>query len=176
MRPVMRGLSLGWTLVLLLTACVGGTQEDSTTRPGHGVVAVEVSNLVGSSGSHLGGVLMRGQDGEGWDGVAGFAVIPDSYPYSGLHVLGEVNDEWGDLETGLWPWAFGTADIPPGDYTLTLWIGKDFCCYSRWMPASSPGLRFCEMEVTMTGEGQIIRVGDIPYHPPLSDESFYPCG
>ena len=91
-------------------------------------------------------------------------MIPDSDPYSGLHVLGAVTEEWGDFETGLWPWAFGKADGPPGDYTLTLWVGNDMCCYSRWMPEESPGLRFCELQVTTTGEGQTIRVNNITSH------------
>lgn len=152
--------------------------SSATSLSEHVSVLVEITNLVGSTDDHLAGVLMKRLDRDGypWDGVAGFATIADSDPYSGVHVLGEVSEEWGNPDTGLWPWPSGVAEIPPGDYTLQLWVGKDFCCYNRWVPADTPGLRFCEVQVTITGQDQTIRVENIPYHPPLSEESDNPCG
>jgi hypothetical protein len=78
-------------------------------------------------------------------------------------MLGEVTEalpeDWSD---GMWPWPTGTARVPAGDYTLWLWTGKDYCCYSRWVPAASPGLRFCELRVSTTGQDQTVYVTDIP--------------
>lgn len=135
--------------------------------PENGLVFVEVSNLVGFSGSQLSGVLLNRDSPT--DGIAGFAVMVDSDPHSDTHVLGNVSNEWGD--TGMWPWASGEANIPAGDYTLHLWVGKDYCCYGRWVPALTADLHGCELPITTTGKNQIIRVTDIP----IVDE-FGACG
>lgn len=132
-----------------------------------GVVTVEVSELTDAAGSQLAGVLMS-YDAESpesykWDGVAGFTTTVDADLFSATLALGDVRDAWSDdPRDGQWPWPSGTAAIPAGDYSLQLWTGKDFCCYSRWMPAASPGLRGCELRVSTTGQDQTIYVKDIP--------------
>ncbi len=125
-----------------------------------GILSVEVLNLAGFSGSQLAGVLFRSPVPP-LDAVAGFAADIDSDPYSGLHVLGMVDEEPGD-RSGLWPWAYGEASIPAGEYTLWLFLGRDYCCYSRWVPADTPDLRGCELSVTMAGQAQTIRVSEFP--------------
>jgi hypothetical protein len=132
-----------------------------------GVVTVVVSDLTDALGNDLAGVLMS-YDAESpqaykWEGVAGFAVTVDADPFSSSETLGDVTEAWAkDPSDGQWPWPSGTATIPAGDYSLQLWTGKDYCCYSRWVPAASPGLRFCELRVTTTGQDQTIYVKDIP--------------
>jgi hypothetical protein len=71
----------------------------------------------------------------------------------------------------MWPWVSGEANIPAGDYALHLWVGKDCCCYGRWVPALTADLHGCEFPITTTGQNQIIRVTDIP----VVDE-FGACG
>ncbi len=134
-----------------------------------GVVTVVVSDLTDALGNDLAGVLMA-YDAESpkaykWDGVAGFAVTVDADPFSTSQPLGDVAQEWAkDSDDALWPWPSGTAMVPAGDYSLTLWTGKDYCCYSRWVPADSPGLRFCELSVSLTGHDQTIYIADVPAH------------
>jgi hypothetical protein len=171
----MRRLTLVAVLAAVLTACTGsgdddgavttappttvGTQEITTPAVQHGTVSVDVSDLVGFSGSQLAGVLLNRRSPP--DGIAGSAVTVNSDPFSDVQVLGHVDEEWGEAP-GLWPWAFGVAEVPAGDYTLRLAIGTDFCCYSRWMPAETPDLRICDLRVTTTGEDQVIRITGIP--------------
>ena len=139
-----------------------------------GAITVVITDLTDAAGNDLAGVLMS-YDGESpgapswapgaykWGGVAGFATTVDADPFSASQTLGEVTEEdtaqWDD---GLWPWPTGTASVPAGDYVLALWTGKDYCCYSRWAPAASPGLRGCELQVATTGQAQTIYVTDIP--------------
>lgn len=131
-----------------------------------GVVTIVVSDLTDALGNELAGVLMS-YDAESpavykWDGVAGFAVAVDADPFSTSQPLGEVTEAWAEEPSdGMWPWPAGTARVPAGDYSLQLWTGKDYCCYSRWMPAASPGLRGCELRVSTTGQDQTIYVTDI---------------
>lgn len=133
-----------------------------------GVVTVVVTDLTDAAGNDLAGVLMSynpaSPDDYKWDGVAGFAVAVDADPFSTSQPLGEVTEaspeDWND---GMWPWPTGTARVPDGDYTLRLFTGKDYCCYSRWVPAAIPGLRDCELRVSTTGQDQTIYVTDIPY-------------
>jgi len=136
-----------------------------------GNVTVDISELVGSLGDDLSGVLMAYGDlddpelatGARWSGVAGFAVAVDSDPFSTSQVLGVVESDFPeDLGSGMWPWASGEAEIPAGDYTLWLWTGTNYCCYSRWMPADTPDLRGCEFRVSTSGEDQTIYIKDIP--------------
>lgn len=126
-----------------------------------GVITIEITNLVGAEGQDLAGVLMH-YDPESpgaykWDGVAGFAVAADADPFSTSVTLGNVDADWGE-GAGMWPWASGVATVPAGEYSLQLWSGTDYCCYSRWMPAATPGLRGCEMTVKTTGHDQTIRI------------------
>ena len=132
-----------------------------------GAIAVVVTDLTDAYGNDLAGVLMSyGADAPqsyGWGGVAGFTTTVDADPFSTSQTLGEVTEVWPeDPNDGLWPWATGKASVPEGDYSLWLWTGKDYCCYSRWMPAESPGLRGCELRVSTTGQDQTIYVKDIP--------------
>lgn len=139
-------------------------QSPITDGPG-GVVTIEISNLTGARGEDLAGVLMAydpaSPDAYKWDGVAGFAVKVDADPFSTSQVLGEVDEEWAEPDTGIWPWATGEARIPAGVYWLTVWRGTDYCCYGRWVPAATLGLVGCRMWITTTGQDQTIRVTDI---------------
>ena len=132
-----------------------------------GVVTVVVSDLTDAAGNQLAGVLMS-YDAESpetykWDGVAGFTTTVDADRFSATLALGDVTDAWSDDPSdGEWPWPSGTATVPAGDYSLQLWTGTDFCCYSRWTPAASPDLRGCELRVSTTGQNQTIYIKDIP--------------
>lgn len=133
-----------------------------------GVVTVVVSDLTDAVGNELAGVLMS-YDAESpetykWDGVGGFTTTVDTDPFSASLALGDVADAWSeDPSDGQWPWPSGTARIAAGDYSLQLWTGTDFCCYGRWVPAASPGLRGCELRVSTTGQDQTIYIKDIPH-------------
>jgi hypothetical protein len=144
-----------------------------------GRVTVDISELVGSLGDELAGVLMAYSNlddpelaAEGrWRGVAGFAVEVDADPFSTSQVLGVVESAFPeDPSSGMWPWASGEAEIPAGDYTLWLWTGTDYCCYNRWKPADTPGLRGCEFQVSASGEDQTIHIKDIPDEGPCATE------
>lgn len=132
-----------------------------------GAITVVVSHLTDAADDDLSGVLMY-YDAESpevykWDGLAGFVTAVDADPFWTSQTLGNVADEWADdMSDGLWPWPTGTATVPAGDYSLWLWTGTDYCCYSRWAPAASPGLRGCELRVSTTGQDQTIYVRDIP--------------
>ena len=133
-----------------------------------GVVTVVVSDLTDAVGNELAGVLMSydsvSPETYKWDGVAGFTTIVDTEPFSATQTLGDVAEAWpDDPSDGQWPWPSGTATIPAGDYSLWLWTGTGYCCYSRWMPADNPGLRGCELRVSTTGQDQTIYVKDIPH-------------
>jgi len=129
-----------------------------------GVVTVVISDLTDAAGNEFAGVLMSHDAESGWDGVAGFATTVDADPFSTTQTLGDVAEAWSDDPSdGQWPWPSGTATIPAGDYSLWLFTGTDYCCYSRWMPAGSPGLRGCELRVSTTGQDQTIYVKDIPH-------------
>ena len=148
------------------TVPVTATTVPPVAGPG-GVVTVVVSDLTDAAGNDLAGVLMsydaQSPDDYKWDGVAGFATTVDADSLSTSQTFGEVTEAWPeDPSEGLWPWPTGTASVPAGDYTLWLWTGKDYCCYSRWVPAATPGLRFCELRVSTTGQDQTIYVTDIP--------------
>ena len=148
------------------TVPVTATTVPPVAGPG-GVVTVVVSDLTDAAGNDLAGVLMSydaaSPDAYKWDGVAGFATPVDADSLSTSQTFGEVTEAWPeDPSEGLWPWPTGTASVPAGDYTLWLWTGKDYCCYSRWVPAATPGLRFCELRVSTTGQDQTIHVTDIP--------------
>lgn len=128
-----------------------------------GLVIIEVPELRGAVGKELAGVLM-GYDPESpeqykWHALGGFAVTVDSDPFSESIVLGEVAEEWG--EDGLWPWASGEAKVPAGTYQLQVWLGTDYCCYSRFVPAGTSGLVGCQTWVTTTGRAEVIEVTDI---------------
>jgi hypothetical protein len=134
-----------------------------------GTLTVAVSNLSGSLGYELAGVLMawdyspESPSAYRWDGVGGFAVTVDADPFATSQVLGEVEEAFpSDPGEGMWPWASGEAKIPAGEYTLWLSAGEDLCCYSRWVPAGSPGFRSCELRITTTGQDQIVHIADIP--------------
>jgi hypothetical protein len=144
-----------------------------------GRVTVDVSKLVGSLGDDLAGVLMAYGDSDDpevasdarWRGVAGFAVDVDSDPFSTSQVLGVVESTFPEEPfSGMWPWASGEAEIPAGDYTLWLWTGTDYCCYSRWTPADTPDLRGCEFRVSTNGEDQTIHIKDIPAGGPCTTD------
>jgi hypothetical protein len=132
-----------------------------------GAITIVVTDLTDAVGNDLSGVLMsyeaNAPESYKWDGVAGLATTVDADPFWTSQALGEVTDGWAeDPSDGLWPWPTGTASVPAGDYSLWLWTGKDYCCYSRWAPAASPGLRGCELRVSTTGRDQTIYVKDIP--------------
>jgi hypothetical protein len=136
---------------------------------GFGTVALELEGLANAVGEDLAGMLMRKTPLGPWEGVAGFAVHVDSDPFSVSQVLGDVDDQWpADTDVGLWPWPSGTALIGPGDYTLYVWSGTDYCCYSRWMPAETPNLRGCEYHLAATGTNTTIRIAGFP-------DEFGPC-
>lgn len=145
-----------------------------------GVITVVVSDLTNAAGQDFAGVLMGywaetpgaqswAPGAPAWHGVAGFATTVDTDSFATSQPLGNVVEEWpDDPSDGLWPWPTGTARVPAGDYGLWLWTGKDHCCYSRWAPAASPGLRGCELRVSTTGRDQTIYIKDIP-------SDFGPC-
>ena len=152
-----------------MTTTTAATTTTPPTAAEGGTITVEVSNLSGSLGYELAGVLMAwaydpaSPSAYRWDGVGGFAVTVDDDPFATSQVLGAVDDEFpSDSSGGMWPWASGEAKIPAGEYTLWLSAGEDLCCYNRWVPAGSPGLRFCEFRIATTGQDQVVHIADIP--------------
>lgn len=153
----------------LLTGCTSGEPSTSTasslgtsTAP-PGSITVALTDLAGHEGEHVAGVLLKGFPGADTTGVAGFWTRIDADPFTQQLVLGNVPQEFPDEPDGMgWPWPAGVADIPPGDYTLAVWMAKDnFCCYSQWLPALTTGLTGCETQVTATGEPQTITVENL---------------
>ena len=149
-------------LVIGSSACDTNEDGDGSAEPRLGTVSVEFADLEGHAGDQLAGVLLS-DTAMGGTAVGGFAVTVDSDPFSDVQVLGNVDEEWGDAdEDELWPWPTGEMTIPAGTYTLRLASGADYCCYSRWMPAATPGLRLCDVTVTTTGDDQVILITEIP--------------
>lgn len=156
--------------VTLMFGCTSGDAPTQTSTPetpslsrARGSIGVALTDLAGHDGEHVAGVLLRDYPGPAFTGVAGFVTTIDSDPFTQLVVLGNVAEQWPaqlDPGTGMgWPWPTGVADVPPGDYTLAVWMAEDnFCCFSRWVPADTPGLTGCQVRVTATGEPRTITV------------------
>jgi hypothetical protein len=170
--------ALGVALVAAMSGIllVGCTSDNATTASSTtpapatpsisatsgGSITVALTDLAGHEGEHVAGVLLKDYPGPDSTGVAGF-VTPIDDPFTQQQVLGNVREQWPEPinpETGMgWPWPRGVAHVPPGDYTLMLWAAKDnFCCYSRWVPAQTPGLTGCQLGITATGEPQTITI------------------
>ena len=136
--------------ILLVAACTADLSPGS--------ILVEVDGLAGHGGEHLAGVLVDEQRPP--EGVAGFAVVVPNDHYTASIVMGHVKEEWGDGDE-LWPWPRGKAAVPPGEYLLILAVGTDYCCYSRWAPAASPGLKTCLLPVVVGAEPVTIRIENV---------------
>ncbi|MDH3705158.1 MAG: hypothetical protein OES57_03785 [Acidimicrobiia bacterium] len=154
-------------LVFSLVSC--GDDDDGMVT-----VSVAVSDLETASGTELAGVLLS-DTSAGGTAVAAFAVVVDADPFSHVEPLGNVSEEVDDetADSGLWPWPTGVASVPAGTYTLRVALGTDYCCYSRWVPADTPDLRLCDVEVTITGKDQTIEITDIPM---VADDGVGVCG
>ncbi len=89
---------------------------------------------------------------------------PSTLIRSRIEALGSVSVEVSaeTMDSGLWPWPTGVASVPAGTYTLRVFIGNEYCCYNRWLPAETDGLQGCEVSITTTGEDQTIEITDIP--------------
>ena len=112
-----------------------------------GAVSVTVTDLAGASGSELMVVLYAGElfapegtkNDRPFAGLAGFAgpVHDDPVTITGMLLTGP--PRWTAR-----PPAFGdrVAAIPPGLYTLIVWVGSPLEPYSDWVP-SDPIERWC---------------------------------
>lgn len=158
---LMFGCTSENTSIATSTAPASATPSISTTAGGS--ITVVLTDLAGRKGEHAAGVLLKDYPGPAFTGVAGFVTTIDSDPFTQQQVLGNVSEQWPtemSPETAMgWPWPTGVADVPPGEYTLAVWMAKDnFCCYSTWVPAETQGLTGCQVRVTATGEPQTITV------------------
>ena len=157
-------------LAMSASACAsddGAPAEGDDGAPAEGTVTIQVLDLEATVGEQLGGALLGDTD-FGGTGVAGFTAIVDADPFSTVEVLGEVTQDWpspDEANQTEWPWATGVAKVPAGSYVLRLVIGNDYCCYSRWVPALTPGLRLCEVEISTTGEDHVVEITGIPKDP-----------
>jgi hypothetical protein len=161
----MRWLYLGVAAVVCAITAVGCTDEAALQgQAAQPTVSIAVSELEGNVGEQLAGVLLAGAaDGGVGEGVAGFAVRLDDVPYSGVTVLGEVDPAFDEPDAaGMWPWPHDVAHVAPGEYVLRVALGDEYCCYSRWVPAADPGLRLCDVPVTISGADQVIEITEIP--------------
>jgi hypothetical protein len=156
-------LMFGCTSSPTATSTTPAPAAPSVSESSVGSITVALTDLVGHEGEHVAGVLLKDYPGPDFTGVAGFVTPIDSDPFTQQQLLGNVPEQWPEPinpETAMgWPWPRGVADVPPGDYTLMLWAAKDnFCCYSQWIPAQTPGLTHCQLGVTTTGEPKTITI------------------
>lgn len=116
------------------------TTPTASISPGPGTVTVVLSGIQGEQGTHLAGVLFRG-DGTDWNAVGGFSVLIDSDPFSTTQVVHRGYRGWPDPSLGLaFPYVVDeVATVEPGTYTLDLWLARKLGPYGRWLPAASPG-------------------------------------
>jgi hypothetical protein len=136
---------------------------ESTGTASAGTVQVTVSDLEGSQGGSVAGVLFSGSEAKFPDArvVGGFGVTVDADPFTTTQTVNEPGEEL----QGLFPYA-STTPLPvvPGTYTLMLWAAPEALGpYSRWVPHDTSGLRGCLVTFEAApGTGATLTVKEIP--------------
>jgi hypothetical protein len=149
-------------LVVSATAC-SGDQADELAA---GTVIVTVTGIEESVGHDVAAVMYDGlwTDNPGVLGmVGGFGVVVDADPFAVTQTIASPASDQNDVDTQF-P---GVSDEPlivePGQYTIMIWIDEELGPYSRWVPADSPGLGGCRVDVTVEeGRSTSVTVDGIP--------------
>jgi hypothetical protein len=121
-----------------------------------GTVTVTVAGVEDAEGWQLAGVLYDGVGISDPDhrAIGGFAASVDTDSFSTIQLVRQPADNY----EGLFPYVGeDPLVLPPGTYTLMVWLGRDLGPYSRWVPASSEGLTGCVATVEVE-EGQAATV------------------
>jgi len=131
------------------------------TVVGTSVVDITVVGVTGYEGGDLGGVVTREADGLV---VGGFAtkIVGDPFTTSQSVFVPQESD----VVAGAWPHVTAErADVPPGEYVLSLWVDAGLGGYTRWFPLNSDGrgLAGCVQRFSV-GDGAVTEVvvgGDV---------------
>jgi hypothetical protein len=139
------------------------SESPAATESAAGTVQVTVSDLEGSKGGGLAGVLVSGPEAKFFDElvVGGFGVAVDAEPFTTTQTVNEPGEEF----KGLFPFVTDTPiQVAPGTYTLMLWAApQDLGAYGRWVPADTNGLRGCRVTFEAApGSGATLTVNGLP--------------
>lgn len=160
-----------------------------------GPVKVWVRDVQGPPGpyvSELAGVLFRPSPGTRWpgQGLGGFGVVVRGDPFWTAQYVRQPDPHWMRSQ-GLFPYVLpDVLTVPPGRYTLQLWLGTRLIPStrseypgvnaSRWLPGASyvegaDFLGFCETTVVVKdAHGVTVRVW-FPEFPPSEMDFTTPC-
>lgn len=128
---------------------------DGSPSAAGGIVSVTVSTIHLPEGFCLAAIL--GRASPGIVGFGGFAVPVPAGSSTATETVREGTPLVGTLSGGR-----PVAIIPPGTYTLWLWVSSDLRPYGEWLPAE-PVEFGCQTDITVAlGRRTNVFVADIP--------------